>query len=53
MAHENETDGQPDVMVKVDGKPFRCTCGGNVFRHPKGRTDIFICNSCGEAYLGE
>lgn len=39
-----------DTMVHIEGKVFRCECGGNVFtRH---RDDRFTCNSCGAQYTG-
>ncbi len=42
------------VMVRIDGKTFRCTCGCNVFRKPDP-TDakLFVCNSCGARFRGE
>ncbi len=43
----------PDVMPVVGGKPFRCDCGCNVFRHPEGEPLVFACNSCGERWRGE
>lgn len=41
-----------DIMPKIDGKSFRCDCGGNVFRSPLGQPLVFVCNSCGERYKG-
>jgi len=47
-----------DIMVKVNGKTFRCECGCNVFRHPydpKTQTPIldkYNCNGCGTTYTG-
>lgn len=38
------------VQLKVAGKPFRCRCGGNVFR--KNILDHYVCNSCGTSYEG-
>ena len=38
------------VMPKVDGKPFRCVCGGNVFSK---EADRYKCNSCGRTYKEE
>jgi hypothetical protein len=40
-----------DVMPHVGGKPFRCSCGANVFKHDK-KKDQFKCNGCGETYQG-
>jgi hypothetical protein len=42
-----------DRMVKIEGKSFRCPCGCNVFRSPKGQPDVYVCNSCGAVYRGE
>lgn len=56
-----------DIMVKVNGKSFRCEeCGANVFHHPrvlntfpdgmgawKLETNTYKCNSCGVRYKGE
>jgi hypothetical protein len=42
-----------DYMPKIDGKCFRCDCGGNVFHKPHKGSEIFICNSCGTRYHGE
>ena len=43
--------------LKVGGKPFRCSCGCNVFHKPdRRRLDLFECNACGtwfEAAEGE
>lgn len=47
------TEGQPDVMPKVDGKAFRCDCGCNVFKNPKGEPHVYVCNACGDRYRGE
>ena len=41
----------PSVMLKVAGKRFRCSCGGNVFsRFTNGQ---YQCNSCDTLYEGE
>ena len=43
------------VMLRVDGKPFRCHCGANVFTKadlPWKRRDVFVCNACHEWYEG-
>ena len=39
------------VMPRVNGVPFRCTCGANVFTH-HSETDYFVCNGCGSVYEG-
>lgn len=40
------------TMVKVDGKPFHCECGSNVFFHPGGKPDLYECNACGTQFEG-
>jgi len=43
-----------NVMVKIQGKSFRCHCSGNVFHKPdKTDLNLFECNSCGERYNSE
>lgn len=37
-------------MVDVNGKNFHCTCGANVFTRYDNNT--FICNGCGNEYIG-
>lgn len=37
------------TMPKVDGKPFRCACGCNVFMR---RGDRYTCNGCRNRYEG-
>lgn len=39
------------VLLLVNGKNFKCKCGGNVFS--KTDKENYICNSCGERYSGE
>ena len=42
-----------DVVVRVAGKLFRCSCGCNVFRHlDPDYPDEYTCNSCGATYEG-
>lgn len=38
---------------RVDGNPFRCECGCNVFHKPTRRGNIYECNACGAWYAGE
>ncbi len=48
------------IMVKIDGKSFRCGCGCNIFRHPEStkglesykKQYIYECNACETLYLG-
>jgi hypothetical protein len=52
-----------DIMPKVNGKPWRCRCGGNVCHIetwkmpiPSGSTlmasfqTVYVCNACGQGY---
>ena len=48
------SDTIENVMVKIDGKAFRCHCEANVFHHPiKNDKTLYECNACGEWYRGE
>lgn len=54
--HEVLGDDEPpfeeeQVMVSVNGKTFRCECGGNV--QTKIAPNRFRCNSCLALYIGE
>jgi len=40
----------PNCLLKVEGKPFRCSCGCNVFHHPTNDADLYECNACGTQY---
>lgn len=42
-----------DVMPRVNGKPFRCTCGCNVFRQQPDDKTKYVCNSCQFVWVGE
>jgi hypothetical protein len=37
----------PNIVLRVGGKPYRCECGCNVFHHPNTRADLYTCNACG------
>lgn len=39
------------VMPRINGVPFRCDCGGNVFTEYKPLK--YQCNSCRACYEGE
>lgn len=41
----------PNVMVKIDGKTFRCECGANVFH--KDEDGLYVCNGCSLVYEGK
>ncbi len=50
----------PNVMPKIQGKTFRCTCKCNVFHHPEDYPkkgvmddDYFECNACHTIYKAE
>lgn len=38
------------AMLRVNGKPFRCECGTNVFS--TSDEHIYTCNGCGNVYEG-
>ena len=39
-----------NFMPTVGGKPFRCSCGCNVFHKANYDRHIYICNACEVAY---
>jgi len=39
-----------NILLKVAGKPFRCSCGCNVFHHPPNNSDVYACNACDLCY---
>lgn len=46
-----------DYLLTVQGEPFRCTCGCNVFRKSAlgklfGNDKYFVCNGCQTFYYG-
>jgi hypothetical protein len=40
------------TIITVNGAPFRCQCGANVFTHDSA-TDEYTCNGCGMVYKEE
>ena len=42
-----------DTMIRVDGRFFHCSCGGNVFRKLKDDPNRYCCNSCLDIYWGK
>lgn len=40
------------VMIKIDGKVFRCDCGCNVFNRPPDNPHVYECNACEAWYRG-
>jgi hypothetical protein len=52
LAPREKLSPTEDVIVRIQGKIFRCPCGCNVFRHPDGLPNIYRCNSCGNEYEG-
>jgi len=51
MPDEKETP-EPNILLKVAGKPFSCNCGCNVFNKPKpvSDPDRYACNACAAEY---
>ncbi len=43
---------ESNIMVKIDGKVFRCDCGCNVFHKPAYEMYIYECNACAAWYKG-
>jgi hypothetical protein len=43
----------PNIILKVGGKFFRCECGCNVFHHPGTDSDEYQCNACPAKYYSE
>jgi hypothetical protein len=41
-----------NFILKVADKPFRCSCGCNVFHHPPSDPEVFACNACDLCYEG-
>lgn len=46
----NRHKENPNIILKIGGRSFRCECGCNVFHHPGTDDDKFQCNSCGAIY---
>lgn len=42
-------------LLKNEGRPFRCSCGANVFHKDwdNDEGEIYVCNGCEAAYKGE
>lgn len=40
-------------ILKVAGKPFRCECGCNVFKHLSVDRTRYKCNACDAIYQSE
>lgn len=50
----NDDGTLAEFMIKVNGKPFRCSCNCNVFTKPDDTKLLqYECNCCGETYSGE
>ena len=45
--------GTRDFMPCVGGKPFRCSCGCNVFKRATNAGLKYRCNSCRAVYAGD
>lgn len=50
LREDAETPEPEQSMPRVNGKPFRCECGCNVFTR---RGNRYTCNGCGANYRGE
>ncbi len=50
-AREGKPPQAEQVMPRVNGKPFKCDCGCNVFT--KTEPLKYRCNSCEATYTGE
>ena len=38
-------------LLRVAGKPFRCSCGSNVLHKPdKNKLELYKCNGCGATF---
>lgn len=49
------TDDAPmseDKTIKLEGKPFRCSCGANVFKSFINHPSYYRCNGCGTIFEG-
>jgi Lar family restriction alleviation protein len=43
-----------NFIMSSGGKPFRCSCGCNVFHKPDNKNlTLYECNSCHTEYIGE
>lgn len=45
----NEAEASEPMTVVLNGEPFSCECGGNIFIR---RARTYRCNSCGTLYQG-
>ena len=39
----------PNILLKVAGKPYICKCGANLFHH-KDDWEIYHCNGCPRSF---
>ena len=40
-----------NFMLRINGKPYRCDCGCNVFHKPDRRyLDLYECNGCEQRF---
>lgn len=44
---------EEQFMPRVNGEAFRCVCRCNVFRKHVDNPRKYVCNACGETYVGE
>ena len=52
LSYDARRTGDKDVLCMIEGKPFRCECGCNVFRKLLKEPHKYVCNSCGAVYTG-
>lgn len=48
----------PNILLKVQGKNFRCFCGCNVFHHEQCEdgtmeSNEYFCNCCNQRYFSD
>lgn len=52
LRHEDGSLHQ--FTLKIEGRPYRCECGCNVFHKPdKEKLMVYQCNSCKETFKTE
>lgn len=46
----NKYNENPNILLTIAGKPYRCECGCNVFHHPDIDADVYACNACERSF---
>lgn len=49
-AERKAYDNNPNIILKIKGKRFFCSCGGNVFQNINYNKDKYRCNSCASTF---